>query len=158
MSTIEPPAQALPGFERPVQLGLLFRGVWKLRPTTAVVDGPLGTRMITELLDARIAGRVTGHLIGNANADWVLVNGSGIATLDWRATFETEDGAALYLHGGGRVDASAGFFGALIVGDAQFETSDERYRWLNTIHALYRGVAIDDGDGGTYHDEYYEVR
>src|SRR5215467_8981280 len=41
-----------------------------------------------------------------------------------------------------------------------FETDDARYRWLNVIHSVFRGVVEGDEAAGqaVYYDEYFEVR
>ena len=72
-----------------------------------------------------------------------------------------DDGAVIYLHVDGRCDLRGRFgAGALLIGGAHFETADSRYRWLNTVHAVYRGIVVGDGLAGdaVYHDEYFEVR
>jgi hypothetical protein len=162
VTTIESPQVALPGVDAGVELVPLFRGVWKLSPYILVPGGPVGSRVIVEMPDGRLEGRgVTARVKGQANADWLLVGPDGIGTADWRGTVETYDGATIYLHGGGRVDLGRGFGdGALLIGHAHFETSDERYRWLNRVHAVFRGVVVGDGMSGdaVYHDEYFEVR
>ena len=162
MTTIEPPQASLPGVANGIELVPLFRGRWKLRPYTLLPRGPVGSRTIVEMPDGCIEGRgIKARVKAQANADWLLVGPDGIGTADWRGTVQTEDGATIYLHGGGRIDLSGGFgTGRLLIGHAQFETSDDRYRWLNKIHAVFRGVSVGDamrGDG-TYHDEYFEVR
>ena len=162
MTTIESPLAALPGVGGGIELVPLFRGVWKLRPFTLVPDGPQGSRAIVEWADGRLEGRgMRARATGTAGADWMLVGPQGIGTADWRGTVETDDGAVVYIHGDGRCDLSRGFGGgALLIGGCRFETGDERYRWLNSVHAVYRGVVVGDGmaGDGVYHDEYFEVR
>lgn len=157
----EPPLTSLPGAEHAATLAPLFRGRWSLAPYVTLPGGPVGTRVIAEMPDGTLEGRgVRARLRGRANADWLLLSPDGIGTADWRGTVETDDGATIFLHGGGRCDLSAGFgTGALLVGWAHFEASDERYRWLNRVHAAFRGVVVGDGMSGTavYHDEYFEV-
>jgi len=160
--TIGSPLATLPGVDCGIELAPLFRGSWKLNPYILVPGGPVGSRVIVEMPDGRLEGRgVTARVKGQANADWLLIGPDGIGTADWRGTVETNDGATIYLHGDGRCDLSAGFgVGVLLIGGAQFETSDDRYRWLNKIQAVFRGVVVGDGISGNavYHDEYFEVR
>jgi hypothetical protein len=162
MTILEAPAQLLPGIDRGIEFEPLFRGCWSLRPYILVPGGPVGSRAVVEMPDGRLEGRgLKARVKGQANADWLLVGPDGIGTADWRGTVETDDGAVIYLHGGGRVDLSSGFGeGAMLIGHAQFETSDDRYRWLNKVHAVFRGVVVGDAAAGTgvYHDEYFEVR
>lgn len=73
---------------------------------------------------------------------------------------ETDDGAAIYVYGHGRCDISAGFgAGTLLRGYAHFEASRDEHRWLNKVHAVFRGVVVGDGAAGDaiYYDEYFEV-
>ena len=158
MTTIEEPFTALPGVDAGIELVPLFRGVWKLSPYLLVPDGPAGSRVIIELIGGRLEGR---GIRARASADWFVVGPGGIGTADWRGTVETDDGAIVYIHGDGRCDLSGGFgAGAVLIGGCHFETGDDRYRWLNRIHAVYRGTVVGDGlaGEGTYHDEYFEVR
>lgn len=162
MTTIESPLAALPGVDAGIELVPLFRGVWKLSPYILVPGGPLGTRTIIEIPEGRLEGRgISARVTRQANADWFLVGPDGIGTADWRGTVETDDGAVIYLYGDGRCDLSGGFgAGALLIGGAKFETGDERYRWLNKVNAVFRGVVEGDGSTGdaVYHDEFFEVR
>jgi hypothetical protein len=79
--------------------------------------------------------RLNGRSVGTSNADWVTVIG-GIATIDVRATIETDDGAFIYVQYSGRTDASRGVGGEPAYTTPLFETGDERYRWLNGIQAV----------------------
>jgi hypothetical protein len=162
VTIVESPLHALPGVERRIELVPLFRGAWKLDPYVLVPDGPVGSRAIVEMPEGVLEGRgLRARTKGRANADWLLVGPDGIGTADWRGTVETEDGAVLYLHGGGRIDLRGGFgAGAMLIGEARFEASDARYRWLNAVHAVFRGVVVGEGKSGeaVYHDEYFEVR
>lgn len=119
-----------------------------------VGDGPAGTRMIFEVESAEVTGeRVNGSLKGRSSADWLVVNGT-VGTLDVRATIETNDGAIIYAHYGGRVDLSGGIGAAPLYVAPRFETADERYAWLNTIQAVGKGEL----DGLTLTYEWYEAR
>jgi hypothetical protein len=161
-TTIESPHANLPGVMGGIELVPLFRGIWRLSPFILVPGGPVGSRAIVEMPEGRLEGRgIRARVTHQANADWLLVGPDGIGTADWRGTVETDDGAVIYLYGDGRCDLSDGFgAGAMLIGGAQFETSDPRYRWLNSVHAVYRGVVVGDGHSGDaiYHDEYFEVR
>ena len=45
-------------------------------------------------------------------------------------------------------DMTKGFgAGVLLVGNVHFETGDDRYRWLNTVHTVMRGVVVQGTDG-----------
>ena len=112
------------------------------RPTV-VGDGPSGMRVIVEVTSMRLSGeRLNGRLGGATAADWLTVAGN-VATIDVRATIETDDGAIVYVQYRGRSDATNGAGAAPMYVTPIFETSDERYRWLNTIQAVGRGHVRD---------------
>jgi hypothetical protein len=125
-----------------------------LRDPIAVGDGPAGLRLIYEVAEATVRGdRINGRMIGQASADWLTITGT-TASLDVRATFETDDGAILLVQYTGRSDLTQGPAGAPIYVAPRFETGDERYAWLNSIQAAGKGVL--DGSQLTY--EWYELR
>jgi hypothetical protein len=99
---------------------------------------------------ARVSGeRLSGKAHGQASGDWVTLTGT-VATLDVRATFETEDGAIVLVQYRGRTDIAEG----TIYVAPLFETGDPRYAWLNSVQAVGKGRL--DGTQLTY--EWYEVR
>jgi len=125
-----------------------------LRDPIAVGDGPAGLRMIFEVAEGTMEGdRLNGRMIGQASADWITITGA-TATLDVRATFETDDGAVVFAQYTGRTDISQGPGGSPIYVAPRFETGDERYAWLNSIQGAGKGVL--DGSHLTY--EWYELR
>jgi hypothetical protein len=116
----------------------------------SVGDGPSGSRFIYEVVSATIDGeRIKGKGHGRASADWVTLIGT-VATLDVRATFETDDGAIVLVQYRGRTDLAEG----TIYVAPLFETGDPRYAWLNAIQAVGKGKL--DGTHLTY--EWHEVR
>src|SRR5512146_2823362 len=104
----------------------------QLKPPIEVGTGPAGTRLIFEVASAQVQGdRLRGELVGAAAADWLLIGPEGTGSLDVRVTFRTDDGAP------------------------RFETSDERYVWLNRIQAIGKGTVQEDL---SLDYEWYEVR
>jgi hypothetical protein len=125
-----------------------------LRDPIAVGAGPAGMRLIYEVDEAVVKGdRLSGRFIGQAAADWLTISGT-TASLDVRATFETDDGAVVFTHYTGRSDVSQGPGASPIFVAPRFETGDERYAWLNSIQAAGKGSL--DGSQLTY--EWYELR
>lgn len=123
-----------------------------LREPIVVGDGPAGTRVIGEVESATARGeRLSGELLGQAAADWLVINGT-VGIVDVRAAFRTDDGAAIFSQYRGRMDLAAGT--GLVYVAPTFETGDERYAWLNSIQAVGRGQL--DGLHLVY--EWYEVR
>lgn len=124
----------------------------RLAPSKSIGDGPAGTRLVIEVADFATTGRLEGVQEGAAAADWVTIN-RGVATLDVRATLRTHDDALVYMHYEGRMATSGDNAGTIYVAP-KFETSDERYTWLNGIQAIGKGST--DGPALTY--EWFEVR
>ena len=117
-------------------------------------DGPAGFLVIAEVGSGTVSGdRVRGTLTGRAMADWIVVNG-GVATVDVRGAMQTDDGALIYVTYGGRIDMSGGALTEPIYVAPRFETSDERYTWLNLVQA----VGIGKLDGENLHYDWFELR
>lgn len=119
-----------------------------------VGDGPAGFRVVAEVGSGTVTGeRLQGTLAGSSMADWLVVNG-GVATVDVRGTLRTHDEALVYVSYGGRIDMSSGELSEPIVVAPRFETSDERYAWLNLVQA----VGVGQLDGQHLHYDWFEVR
>lgn len=122
-----------------------------LKPPVTAGPGPYGTRVIFEVSGGTFEGaRLRGRLM-SGGGDWLLIDAQGIGHLDVRATFETHDGAAIYVQYYGRVVVTDAVSQAL-QGNGQteygetyfftqprFETGDPRYAWLNQIIAVGQG-------------------
>jgi hypothetical protein len=135
-----------------------------LKPPVNLGQGPLGARQIYDVTGGTFEGpRLRGKILPSG-ADWLLAGPDGIGRLDVRATFETDDGALIYLQyfgvldfgpvadklaSGGDIDYGETYF----MTAPRFETGDERYAWLNRI------VAVGEGRGGAGSVEYrvYQV-
>ena len=121
-----------------------------------VGDGSQGMRVIYEVVSASVTGeRFRGRGVGNASADWVLLHGT-VATVDVRATFETDDGALVLATYRGRTNLAgteSTEAGTIYVAPT-FETGDERYAWLNSVQAVGKGRL----DGTDLRYEWFEVR
>ena len=74
--------------------------------------------------------------------------------LDVRVVVETDDGALIYITYEGRADWSEGPGTKPIYMAPKFETSDERYTWLNAVQAVGKGQL----GAGTVSYEIAEVR
>lgn len=118
-------------------------------------DGPAGARTVAEVSGGTMIGdRLNGSVKGTAAADWMLTSKDGVATLDVRVVVETDDGALLYITYEGRADWSEGPGTKPIYIAPKFETSDERYGWLNAVQAVGKGQL----GRGTVTYEIAEVR
>jgi hypothetical protein len=113
-------------------------------------DGPFGDRVIAGIAEGRWDGeRLAGQIVG-AGGDWAVPGPAGVVLLDVRQVLETDDGAIVYVSYRGRSDRSRGTYTVA----PTFETSDERYRWLNAVQAVGRGRFED----GRLSYEMFEVR
>lgn len=125
-----------------------------LGETAWVGDGPAGLRVIAEVASGTVTGeRLQGTLAAGSAADWLVVNGT-VGTVDVRATIRTDDGALIFTQYRGRMDVANGPGSVPFHVAPTFETSDERYAWLNTVQAI--GVGTTDGQAVRY--EWYEPR
>jgi hypothetical protein len=120
----------------------------------AVGAGPYGNRLIVEVAGGAFEGpRLRGRIL-TGGGDWLLVDAEGVGHLDVRATFETHDGALIYVQYYGRLEitdavmAALGGTGETRFGDQyffsqpRFETGDARYRWLNRVIAVGQGRVL----------------
>ncbi len=115
-------------------------------PPHDIGDTPLGTRRIVPVTGGRFKGeRLSGTVVPNAAADWILVRANGSVLLDVRLTLKTDDGALIYMsyrgmrHSspevaqriarGETVDAADYYFRTAPV----FETGADKYEWINNI-------------------------
>ena len=113
-------------------------------------ETPFSRRVIGSIADGRWEGeRIKGSIIG-AGGDWAIPTAGQIMLLDVRQLVETDDGALIYVAYTGRCDRERGTYTVA----PTFETSDERYGWLNAIQAIGQGRS--EGDQIVY--EMFEVR
>ena len=129
----------------------------QLKPPIDAGAGPAGTRVIGELASAEFKGdRLAGELLGVAAADWLVISADGTGTVDARLTLRTDDGATVFVQYNGRMDFTNGFrFPITAYVAPRFETSDERYAWLNRVQAVGKG-SLDEDLSLNY--EWYETR
>ena len=116
-------------------------------------SGPKGVRLISDVVSVEVdCDRVKASLATNDAADWLTVSDNGTwGCLDVRLTLKTEDGAYIYVEYSGRAEMETG----QIATAPTFQTSHEKYLWLNRVQAVAAGIV--DGTGLlTY--SLYEVR
>jgi hypothetical protein len=112
-------------------------------------DGPFGNRVIAGIREGRWEGeRLRGTIVG-PGADWAMPGPGGAMLLDVRQVVETDDGAVVYVTYHGRADRNRGTYTIA----PTFETSDERYLWLNLVQAVGKGRLVE----GRIVYEVYEV-
>jgi hypothetical protein len=116
-------------------------------------SGPKGDRLISDVVSLEVnSERVKASLATNDAADWLTISDNGtLGCLDVRFTLKTDDGAYIYVEYSGRAEMETG----LIATAPTFQTSHEKYLWLNRVQAVAAGF-IDDTGKLTY--SLYEVK
>jgi len=121
-----------------------------------VGQGPFGNRRIFSVTGGTFEGpRLRGRLLPTGG-DWLLIDVDGVARLDVRATFQTDDGALIYVqyYGISREDPSrpprpstepAEYGDRYFMTAPRFETGDERYKWLNGLVTVAEGKRVPGG-------------
>ena len=109
--------------------------------------GPQGGRVVVEASTGTFEGPSMRGTVVPPGGDWVTLQPDGSMRLDVRLTLRTEDGAHILMSYRGI--ATDG--GKTIVTAPTFETSDERYAWLNAVQAVATGST---GDGSVTYDVY----
>ena len=118
---------------------------------------PLGDRRVAVVDGGSFEGPKLKGSVLKGGSDWIIVRPDGALQLDVRLTLKTDDGHLIgmtyrgFRHGpaavidrlnrGEKVDASEYYFRTAPV----FETSSEKYGWLNRIIAVATGRRLPDG-------------
>ncbi|GAA3265665.1 DUF3237 domain-containing protein [Dactylosporangium vinaceum] len=121
----------------------------QLRPPMMVGAGPLGVRMVFEVVDGTLSGPRIEAKVLPAGADWVLMGPDNWARMDVRAQFETADGAIIYAQYHGLIEMTDASVRAIAEGTEsryedhyfrvtpRLECGAEQYAWVN--QALFVG-------------------
>jgi hypothetical protein len=98
-------------------------------------------------IDASSAG--SRRVDGRENDSGVIPSSDSLMLLDVRQLVRTDDDALIYVTYQGRCDRTRGTYTVA----PTFETSDQRYQWLNAVQAIGQGRS--EGDDIVY--EMFEV-
>jgi len=106
-------------------------------------EGPKGRRLISDVISLEFkSDKINASLATNDAADWLTISDNGkLGSLDVRFTLATEDGAFIYVEYSGRADMESG----LIATAPTFQTSHEKYLWMNNIQAVAAGQIDEQG-------------
>ncbi|MDA7425665.1 DUF3237 domain-containing protein [Thalassococcus lentus] len=138
----------------PPELEFICQLKVQLAPIREMGPGRAGQRRIIPIIGGTVSGpRLSGKIV-NLGADWQTVFDDGLAQLDTRYAFETDDGALIeiinfgYRHGPEEVIAALAR-GEDVPADsyymrthARLETGDSRYAWVNK--SLFLGTGKRD--------------
>ena len=114
--------------------------------------------------------RVSGKIIP-PGGDWQRIMPAGVTRLDVRLLIETDDGALIYMTYNGIAVVSKEVTDALSRGEVvtgktvpyfvtapTFQTSSEKYSWLNTVQAVGKMVELKRGEGAYVKYDVFIVR
>ena len=113
------------------------------------VPTPTGTRMLFSVVSGSVSGQSLRGDIVPGSIDWVTIGSDGVARVEVRAMIHTHDGAFIQLTTTGRADLGK-HIDRFLAGEEvlaseayirtcpMFETTDERYDWLNRVVAVAR--------------------
>ena len=138
-----------------MKLESLFTYYANLGAALDVGNGPFGKRMIFEVHGGEFKGeRLNGKIRDPAGADWMTISDKGYGHLDVRLSFETDDGAYIYVQYSGIIELTSDIMGVLEgkgetnFGEQDFfinlrmQTGDERYNWVNNIFCVAQGRLV----------------
>lgn len=122
----------------------------KLDTIVEMGQGQGGTRRIIPIIGGQVSGPVFSGEIMNVGADWQTIFASGLAELDTRYAFRTDDGAVIEIRNFGYRHGPANVMQKVAAGEdvdpsqyymrthARLETGHPDYQWVN--NTLFVGV------------------
>ena len=139
-----------------------------LDPPVAIDDGMM-------IVNVRPGGWVQGPKISGKfiapGADWLRIMPSGVFRLDVRGLIQTDDGAHIYMSYNGIIKNSEESAERLNNGELltekdipyfvaapTFQTSSEKYAWLNEVQTINKMVEIQFGEEGYVKYDLFIVR
>jgi hypothetical protein len=141
----------------------------------APLDAPIGVDGSLQVFNVKPGGWVKGPKINGTcvspAGDWLRTMPSGVFRLDVRAVIRTDDGAAIYVSYNGILQHSRESLEKLARGEVltdkdvpyfvtapTFQTSSEKYAWLNGVQAVGKMVEVKAGAGGYVKYDVFIVR
>ncbi len=122
----------------------------KLDPIVEIGQGKGGTRRIIPIVGGQVSGPAFSGEIMNVGADWQTIFASGLAELDTRYAFRTDDGAVIEIQNFGYRHGPSDVMQKVAAGEdvdpshyymrthARLETGHPDYQWVN--NTLFVGV------------------
>lgn len=143
----------------------LFDLAADVAPAQVTPEGPYGTRRFIPVTGGHFGGeRLSGHLLPGG-ADCQLIRPDGVAELDVRVAFRTDDGVVFLMKGLGLRHGSDEVMRRIAAGEPvpaseyyfretmTFEAPRGRYDWLNRIIA----IGVGERRAQSVHLSVYEV-
>lgn len=132
-------------------------------PPEVIGEVPEGIRVNFYLTGGSISGERLNGRLEPAGADWLLLRRDGVGVVDVRATMVSNDGALIYTHYTGVLDAGPDGYAAFLEGRLpptmpirtapRFHTAHTDYLWLNRLQAFSVGT-VDMGAAKVSYDVY----
>jgi hypothetical protein len=135
----------------------LFSITLKAAAPQAIGRTPAGDRRVVEVTEGKFEGERLRGTVLTGGSDWIIARPDGTMALNVRLVLRTDDGALIGMtyvglrHGpadviarlnrGEDVDPASYYFRTAI----QFETSADRYDWINRIIGVGTGHRRPDG-------------
>lgn len=141
----------------------------------APLDAPIAVDGALQIFNVKPGGWVNGPQIKGTmvspGGDWLRPMPSGVLRLDVRASIRTDDGADIYVSYNGIIQHSKESAERLMKGEVltdkdvpyfvtapTFQTSSEKYAWLNGVQAVGKMVEVKVGAGGYVKYDVFIVR
>jgi hypothetical protein len=135
----------------------LFTAWLKVAKPQPLGNTPTGQRLVVVVEGGQFEGERLRGTVDSGGADWLLLRRDGVLQMDVRLVLHTDDNQRIlmtyrgYRHGpadvierlgkGENVDPSTYYFRTAPF----FETSSERYDWLNGIVSVATGERLPEG-------------
>lgn len=126
---------------------------------------PHGTRRTVPITGGNFEGpRLSGTVLAEGSADWLLLRGDGVLELDLRATLKTEDGALISMRSFGLRHGAPDVIAAIERGETvdpatyyfrttpRFQTAAAGYVFLNRLVTVASGDRRAAGPIYTIHE------
>ena len=158
MATTRPLSELLPKEMTELRARPLFALLLEVQPPIVVGKTPALDRRIGIISGGRFEGeRLRGTLLPGGS-DWQTVRNDGAWTLDVRLVMETDDGALIGMTYKGIRHGPQSVMDRIAKGDTTvkatdyylraapfFETSSEKYGWLNSVISIASGHRLPSG-------------
>lgn len=136
-------------------LRLFSRATIQVAPPQILGKTPRGERRIVPILGGRFEGELTAEVVAGG-ADSQFTTHDGVSHLEARYTIRTPEDSLILIYNRGVRHAPPEILALLAAGEIvdpskyyfrsmpAFETSDERYAWLNKILCICSGARTPD--------------
>lgn len=140
------------GAVREPKFEFIFHLEADLEPPQMIGATGKGTRVVYVAKGGTIEGPNLKGTVLPGPVDWLMQRDDGVAELDVRASIRTDDGELVYTHYKGLSHNKTEDGSRYFITTPRFETSAEKYSWLNNIVAV--GVGSNPGPNKVAYDVF----